>query len=408
MLKVRQQVSQKPKLSQTLRSWLPLLQASSDDLEDEVNNLAKDNPCIKISSKKEINDKKSNKSIRQLYSKGGGLIEELNIAKKSIYDDLELQLNKTLFPTQKSQEIARIIISCLDENGYFIYDENACLGYLLEDIEKVRKRFCYLEPLGVGAINYIEALEFCLLNANLENELFLLCKKLINDLDNLSKYTKSPLYKDAIRIIKSFNLPPFIDDLEDSKEIIPDIYILNENGKLEIIINDDYYPQIEIQDYKELKEQVKNAKNLVDALEMRKATLKKLALMIVEYQYDYFLGGDIKPLKMQDLATELDRNTSTISRAIANKYISSNRGMIAIKDFFAAELNDGTSNKTIKEFVSELIKNENHLKPLSDQLILEKIEKEFNVKIVRRTITKYRKLLDIPSSSERKKLYSLR
>lgn len=408
MLKVRQQTSIKPKLSQTLRSWLPLLQASSEDLEEEINNLVKDNPCVKLSSPKESKSTKITKQVKQLYSKGGGLIEELNIAKKSLYDDLELQINKTLFPTLKSQNIAKIIISCLDEFGYFVYDEDLCKDYSKEDIEKVRKRFCYLEPLGVGAINYQEALEFCLLNTNIENELFSLCIKLINNLDNLNKFTKNPLYKDAIKIIKSFNLPPFVDDFEDSLEIIPDIYILTNNNELEIIINDEYYPKIEISEDSELKEQMKNARNLVDALEMRKATLKKLALMIVEYQYDYFFGGAIKPLKMQDIASELDRNTSTISRAIANKYISSNRGTIAIKEFFTTDLNDGTSNKTIKDFVSELIKNENHEKPLSDQIILEKIEKEFNVKIVRRTITKYRKLLNIPSSSERKKLYSLR
>lgn len=408
MLKVRQQTSIKPKLSQTLRSWLPLLQASSDDLEEEINNLVKDNPCVKLTSNKESNGVKANKQIRQLYSKGGGLIEELNIAKKSLYDELELQINKTLFPTEKSQDIAKIIISCLDEFGYFIYDEELCKNYTKEDIEKVRKRFCYLEPLGVGAINYQEALEFCLFNANLENDLFLLCKKLIYNLENLNKFIKNPLYKEAIKIIKSFNLPPFVDDFEDSLEIIPDIYIITNNKELEIIINDEYYPRIEISEDSDLKEQIKNAKNLVDALEMRKATLKKLALMIVEYQYDYFFGGDIKPLKMQDIATELDRNTSTISRAIANKYISSNRGTIAIKEFFATDLNDGTSNKTIKDFVEELIKNENKEKPLSDQIILELIQKEFSVKIVRRTITKYRKLLDIPSSSERKKLYSLR
>ncbi len=411
MLKIKQQVSQKTKLSQTLRSWLPLLQANSENLEDEVSKMTSDNPCVRvISNKEEANEKKKKQSFNMIYKSGKGIIEELNIAKKNIYDELELQINKTLFPTQKSQDIAKIIINCLNEDGYFVYSKELCEGYSIDDIEKVRKRFCYLEPLGVGAKNYEEAMEFCLLSIDLDDELYKLCKVLIHNLDNLSKFTKEPLYKDAIAIIKRFNMPPFLDNYEDSPEIIPDIYVYNENGNLSVSVNDDYYPNLDIDlsDEKFYKEHIKNAKNIIDALQMRKATLKKLGLMIVEYQYEYFLGGDIKPMRMQDIADELDRNTSTISRAIANKYICSNRGTIAIKDFFAAQIEGETSNKTIKDFVEMLVKNENHLKPLSDQAILEKIEKEFGVKIVRRTITKYRKLLDIPSSSERKKLYSLR
>ena len=129
--------------------------------------------------------------------------------------------------------------------------------------------------------------------------------------------------------------------------------------------------------------------------------------MIVEYQYDYFLGGDIKPMKLKDLADELGRNPSTISRAIANKYLSSPRGAVALKNFFATGFDEETSNAAIKEFLLELIKNEDHKKPLSDLKIQELIQAKFNIQIVRRTITKYRKILNIGSSSQRKKIYQI-
>ena len=140
---------------------------------------------------------------------------------------------------------------------------------------------------------------------------------------------------------------------------------------------------------------------------MRRATLYKVGLMIVEYQYDFFTGGDIKPLTLKVLADEFGHNPSTISRAIAGKYIACDRGVFAMKDFFTTAIDEDISNAAIKEFVVELIKNEPKEKPLSDMKILELIQEKFHVKMVRRTIAKYRKQLNIAGSSERKKLYKL-
>ena len=194
---------------------------------------------------------------------------------------------------------------------------------------------------------------------------------------------------------------------------MPDIFVLSTSSGISVQINDDYYPEISIDteglDEKEafVSSRIKEASELIDALEMRKATLYKIGLMIVEYQYDYFLGGDIKPMKLKDLADELGRNPSTISRAIANKYLSSPRGTVALKNFFATGFDEETSSAAIKEFLLELIKNEDHKKPLSDLKIQELIQAKFNIQIVRRTITKYRKILNIGSSSQRKKIYQI-
>jgi RNA polymerase sigma-54 factor len=140
---------------------------------------------------------------------------------------------------------------------------------------------------------------------------------------------------------------------------------------------------------------------------MRKATLYKVGLMIVEYQYDFFTGGAIMPLTLKTLADEFGHNPSTISRAIANKYIACERGVFAMKDFFTTAIEEDVSNAAIKEFLISIIKEEKHEKPLSDIKLLDIIQKKFNVKMVRRTIAKYRKQLNIAGSSERKKLYKL-
>ena len=136
--------------------------------------------------------------------------------------------------------------------------------------------------------------------------------------------------------------------------------------------------------------------------------LYKIGLMIVEYQYDFFFGKAIKPMKLKDLADDLGRNPSTISRAIAGKYLSCSRGVIPLKQFFATAVEEDISTSAIKEYMLELVKNESKTKPLSDIKLLELIEKKFNIKMVRRTITKYRQQFNIASSSERKKLYTLK
>jgi RNA polymerase sigma-54 factor len=113
------------------------------------------------------------------------------------------------------------------------------------------------------------------------------------------------------------------------------------------------------------------------------------------------------PLTLKMLADEFGHNPSTISRAIANKYIACDRGIYAMKDFFTTAIDEDVSNAAIKDYLVSLIKQENREKPLSDMKLLELIQEKFQVKMVRRTIAKYRKQLNIAGSSERKKLYKL-
>jgi len=112
-------------------------------------------------------------------------------------------------------------------------------------------------------------------------------------------------------------------------------------------------------------------------------------------------------MKIKDLADELGYAPSTISRAIANKYILCDRGTISLKNFFSVSLDEDISARQIKEEIKELIKNEDKLKPLSDEKLTEIINKKYNLNLVRRTISKYRDALEIPTSRERKKLYKI-
>ncbi len=413
---LRQKITQAPKtkISQTLRSWLPILQANIEDLKENLDKFAEENPFLSV--QESIQTHEHNKNYFDSFYKrnvNSAFVDNKGFATKSVYELLSEQIIPPLFPTNKSQELAGKIIECLNHEGYFEYDEEILKDYDINEIERIRARFKFLDPVGVGAKDYKEAFLFALENIELDAELYDFCKMLIQDFENIQNYTKESLYKEALAIFKRFSIPPFLEYFEDSRVIIPDIFVYRENNEIKVKINDDYYPEISIEtdglNHEYLNHYIKEAKNLVDALTMRKATLYKIGLMIVEYQYDFFMGKDIKPMTFKDLALDLERNASTISRAVANKYLSCDRGLIPLRDFFAFALDEEgeTSNVGVKDFVANLVKNENRLKPLSDSKILELIKKEFKVDIGRRTITKYRKHLNIPSSTDRKKLYEL-
>lgn len=414
MLRQKQTLAPKIKLNQTLRSWLPILQSGLDELKETLEPFIKENPFATIEHKNlEKSEKKRNFFEQVSRNSVSESIEALSIYKESLYEKLISQINPPLFPTQKSQDIAYKIIECLDDEGYFSYDDEIFTGFCESEVERVRARFAYLEPCGVGAKDVKESFLFQLSEAEASEEIIECARKIILNFENIEKLRKLKFYDDALKIIKKFKNPPAIEYLEEASQKVPDIFVLSTSSGISVQINDDYYPEISIDteglDEKEVfvSSRIKEASELIDALEMRKATLYKIGLMIVEYQYDYFLGGDIKPMKLKDLADELGRNPSTISRAIANKYLSCSRGTVALKNFFATGFDEETSNAAIKEFLLELIKNEDHKKPLSDLKIQELIQAKFNIQIVRRTITKYRKILNIGSSSQRKKIYQI-
>ncbi|MBS4069151.1 MAG: RNA polymerase factor sigma-54 [Sulfurimonas sp.] len=418
-LKQTQSVENKHKLSNTLRNWLPILHSSLSDLGEAMSPFVESNPLIVVASgfeesfEQKIPKKIMSNSVANTRTEQ---IEALTIVNRSLYDVLDEQIDSSLFPTPKSKEIAYFVVANLDENGY--YEGNSeyfCkLNFItLEEFERVRARFAYVEPIGVGAKNLSESFIFQLDDSDVSDEAYPLAVKVITDIENIYAYSDEKNFAEVMRVLGTFKNPPAIEYQEESSQIIPDLMIFfNEDESIEVKLNDAYYPTITIDtnygvEHEFVSQKIKEAKSLVDALDMRKATLYKVGLMIVEYQYQFFTGGAIMPLTLKTLADEFGHNPSTISRAIANKYIACNRGIFAMKEFFTTAIDEDVSNAAIKEFVVNLVKQENRKKPLSDMKLLELIQDKFKVQMVRRTIAKYRKQLNIAGSSERKKLYHL-
>ncbi len=428
--KLRGNLQVKARLSTTLKSWLPILQSGVTELEDTLNAIAEENPYANVQSQmtQSLNAKSPKRSKSQALSSPNERFEQNHISEQSLYEVLESQIDSKLFPTSISQSIAFKILENINDEGYLdvaVAELALEMNVSEEEFERVRQRFAYLEPYGVGARDVLESFLFQLNNSDLEGESYELALKIIKDLHNHSKYKNHKDYNAVMKTIKTFKNPPAIEFSPREAEIIPDIFIFerlksdslkNTTYELEVAINDAYYPKIVIEENLKLKDKqgaeflrtkLKEAKDLVDALDMRKATILKIAIALRENQYDFFMGGEIRPMKLKDIAQDLGYAPSTISRAIANKYLECDRGIFPIKSFFTAAIDGDTSNASIKDFILNLVKNEDRKKPLSDLKILKIVEEKFDLKMVRRTITKYRQQLNIASSSERKRLYEM-
>ncbi|MDR2905672.1 MAG: RNA polymerase factor sigma-54 [Helicobacteraceae bacterium] len=441
--KLRVTQTSKGGLNETLRGWLPILQKPITELESLLKEKAEENPFLQIEGNQEIsydeNDPEDKDDFEDEDFRGfddnyyrkdenkksiTDTIEATTLQQNSLYDALYEQITDQFFPTPKSKKIALELINFINEEGFFEGDTDEISAKLNEnpkEIEKIRLRFERFSPTGIGAKNNEESfmwqLNECEDIDKDDEDLYQLVKTLIYNSDKLQAFRKEDRFAEALLVFKKFRAPPAIDFYENSPQVIPDFFVFNDpvTGKLEIELNDPYYPTLTIDtnglDKKEdfVKNKIKEARDLIDAVEMRRKTLMNIGLMIIDRQYDFFKNnGAIAPMKLADISADLERNSSTISRAISNKYLVCDRGRFELKSFFSIAIDDNneTSTRAIKDYLQKLIKEEPKEKPLSDQKLLQIIQKQFgNINMVRRTITKYREQLSIPTSGERKRIY---
>lgn len=160
-----------------------------------------------------------------------------------------------------------------------------------------------------------------------------------------------------------------------------------------------------------LNENTRSAKWLIRSLEERNKTILRVTETILKYQKDFFDKGVeyLVPLTLRDIANELSLHESTISRSTSGKYLFFSRGIFELKYFFNSKMETSSgkefANESIKQWVQEYIKSEDKQKPYSDQEIADKISKEKNMTIARRTVAKYRESLKIFPSSKRTKKF---
>ncbi|RMG12052.1 MAG: RNA polymerase sigma-54 factor [Planctomycetota bacterium] len=360
---------------------------------------------------------------------------------ESLQEVLQRQLAE-LNLKERDVKIATYLIWNIDENGYVRYriDEEFVKGVdvdppcTVEEMLDVLELVQDFEPPGVGARDLKECLLLQLEKGNVDHRYDLeiaivrdyLDDVVANRLPKIAKELGEPIetIDEAINFIRSLNPKPGrVFSNEQVHYVIPDVVVEQVDGKWEVRVEDAYIPRIHIsKHYQEMlhtaaddpkvrayvQKKITAAKQLMKSIEQRKSTLWRIAQEIVDYQKPFLEKGidALRPLKMQYIADRVGVHVSTVSRAIANKYIQTPRGIFALKFFFTGGTTraDGEQKSivAVKQKVRDIVEKEDKSHPLSDEEIAAALKKQ-GLDIARRTVTKYRKQLGIPSSRQRRK-----
>lgn len=359
---------------------------------------------------------------------------ERSSKKMDLYEYLlwQLRLSRT---SDSVRQAAEVVMGNLNEDGYLQASVEEIAKVAEVDIKTAEDAIALIrgfDPLGVGAKNLQECLLLQLKPLNLENTLV---EKIITDgfveLEK-RKYRKLAVkFKAtiddilvAVKIIEGLEPRPGRNySREEVIHIIPDVYIEESEGKFIIILNDDGVPKLRLSNYYRklianknalgreekqfLEEKLRSAIWLLKSLDQRNKTIYRVTESILKFQEEFFRKGIkyLKPLNLNDIATELGMHESTISRVTSNKYLQCPQGLFNFRFFLSNAVhtaNGEVSSITVKDIIKQLISKEDSKVPLSDKDIVE-ILKGKDINIARRTVAKYREELKIQSHSRRKK-----
>ncbi len=371
----------------------------------------------------------------------------------SFHQDLINQLN-TFILTDEQREIAEFLVGNIDDMGYIrrsipdIVDDMAFTQAIYTDeksVEKMLHVIHELEPSGVGARDLQECLLLQLKHKTPTEYVALAIAIIEEQFDAFTKkhYEKLTLkfnisneqLKTAIHEIEKLNPKPggsFTGNNRVTENVVPDFAIRIVDDELELTLNGRNAPSLHVsKDYQEMmqtykdsrdksgpqkdavqfiKQKLDSAKWFIDAIRQRQETLFVTMNAIMHFQEEFFLDGDetkLKPMILKDIADLVGLDISTVSRVANSKYVETPYGTKLIKEFFSeAMTNDQgeeVSTLEIKKILKDVIDEEDKHKPLPDDQLAE-ILKEKGYPIARRTIAKYRELLDIPVARMRKKM----
>lgn len=446
---------QKLIMSHQMQLSISLLQMSSMELQEHIDKEVEENPVLEFSY--DDNDKENEADLKSRIAHKE-LIKYLEFDSYSHHDyqkNEDEEISQFSFVSEKKslkhylneqltdfnvnnflKKVCKYIIDNLDDKGYLDISINEIAEVLKIDIYVAAKALNFvqtLDPSGIAARDLKECLKLQLERRGIhEKELFLIIDNYLEDLAE-NRYVsiakslgidlkKAQQYGDVIKSLQPKPSSGFYTG-DEIKYIVPDAYIRKIGDCYHIIMNDDLIPKLCINNrYKQLllqdsdkeavnyiKDKLNSALFLIKSIEQRKSTIYRVLERVIELQKDYFDYGEsgLRPMTLKDISQSIEMHESTVSRAIKDKYINTNRGTIKIKDLFTAGISTGSnfediSTTIIKKEIKELINKEDKSKPLSDQAICEKLN-EIGMNISRRTVAKYREEMNIKASSKRRR-----
>ncbi len=483
------------KLSPQQIQLMKLLQVPTANLEERIKEELEENPALEVGEDEDGNDNSDEMkdefetSPDEEFEKDGSEedYEDVDISEYVVDDDGEIadykmkddnypemddkqtipiKLEQSFFDLVLNQlgmldlderrfKIAEQIVGSLDDDGYLrrelssIADDLAFRQNIIADdkeIEEIIKQIQQFDPAGVGARDLQECLLLQLKRKNTEGIGVQLA------IEVMSKYYDEFIKKHYEKIQRGLNLSD-----EDLKEVInqiiklnpkpggnvgeinkaesyivPDFYIINNNGILELTLNSRNAPDLKISEgYKDMmkeydkgtkkdkrqkeavifiKQKIDSAKWFIEMIQQRQQTLISTMGAIMRHQEEFFLTGDVtnmRPMILKDVAEKTGLDISTVSRVANSKFVQTEFGTYRLKYFFSESLStdsgEEVSTREVKEILSNMIDAEDKQKPLSDEFLTDMLnEKGYN--IARRTVAKYREQLNIPVARLRKEL----
>ena len=437
---LKTELKQAQHLSPQLLQSTRILQMDVQELHDFVERAVEENPILEKAAEENMpREIMRSFPFRTGERKTGSFSSDDLRSEAAAWNGAELAVADFLNDQLERMELAaplktlcKYLVQLLDENGYLSREEREALkesGVPEELTARAVTVLQSLEPAGIGACDLQECLLLQLQRLPDAGEL---PRKIVEaHLDALGKYrwhhiakelhTTESAVREAAELIRGLSpRPGYSSEGQELPEyVIPDILIVRREDKLEPVLNEGYIPHIYISDYynrlyhtardeetrKFLQEHMQQAKWVIDGLERRYQTLLSCGRLILEVQREFFLEKTpyVTPMTQKQAAQQLGLHESTLGRCIHGKYLQCSLGTYPLQYFFSRPLPEGQrSEQALRIAIQELIRNEEPLKPCSDQKLTELLTaKGFSV--ARRTVTKHRLALGIPPAGGRKK-----
>jgi RNA polymerase sigma-54 factor len=431
---VRQEIIDNPVLEEILEEEVDSFDEKNNDDEDSFPETSQDSQEQEIDwdnyFQNNVDQGMSADSLAERPS-----IEATYKKEASLSDHLYWQLNLTI-DSDADKFIGSCIIGNIQKDGYL----GAELSEIAEtsqtdeaNVERVLNIIQKFEPLGVAARSLQECLMIQARELPGENPLVeKLIEKYLDRLEDrflpkVAAELKTDLDEvlDALNIIKKFTPKPGIEfNSEAIDYIAPDLVVIKTDKGYDVSLNDEGVPDIKINAFYQnllkttkegqtkeyLEDKYRSALWLIKSIDQRRQTIYKVGKSIVKLQKSFLDHGlsYLQPMVLKDVAKDIEMHESTVSRITTNKYIDTPQGLFELKFFFhsgiKSYMGNNLSSIRVKNMIKEVIAEEDGNNPHTDDQMVQVLMRK-NAKIARRTITKYRKELNIPPASKRKKFF---
>lgn len=424
--KIKQEVRENPMLEETPLQDTEQIEIEGDTKENDDSGVDDDLDNYLKMSMRDI-------SPQQYIGREKPSLENTLSKEVSLSEYLESQLSLSV-ENDDDRYLGSVIIGNINEDGFLssgLKEISRFTMATMEDTERLLRIIQGFDPPGIGARDVKECL---MIQSAYLPEHADIAKILVGGyLDNLNKINSKKLGKElslspsdiesAIEAIKGLNLKPGNAYISSARTqfVTPDVIVHKFEGEYQVALNEDDIPRLKVDPYyskiiegcdgetKEyLKERFKSAIWLIKCIEQRRQTLLKVSRSIVKFQTEFLDNGvpSLKPLVLKDVADDIGMHKSTVSRVTRGKYIYTPQGFLELKFFFhksvsAVSGKDDISSYRVKQMIREAVEMEEKKKPLTDMELISMLRSK-DVSIARRTVTKYRKELNIPSGSKRR------